>query len=260
MTELSGAVSVVTGGASGIGRATATALAREGSAVVVADIDIEGARAVADAIDGLAFEVDVSDREQVEELVRRSIEWKGHCDVFVSNAGIGCHGGPHEFTHDEWAKIIDTNLSSCIWPLRTLLPHMLGRGSGHLAFVSSGAGFEGFPDRAPYCVTKFGIVGLAESVARYLIGSGVHVTLVVPGAIASDGWKRSVVAQGNEHLHEQLREASGNWPAPETFAPQIVEAIAENRYFVAQYNPYEPDWLRNVLERKGRDPEGFITA
>jgi NAD(P)-dependent dehydrogenase (short-subunit alcohol dehydrogenase family) len=268
--ELTDTVAVVTGAASGIGRATAVALARAGSDVVVADINDEGAAATAGEIEqtgrrALAVHTDAGKREDVEALVERSIAWQGHCDVFVSNVGVGCIGLPHEFTAEEWEYMLDVNLWSAIWPLRLIVPHMLQRGSGHLAFVSSGAGFEGYADRAPYNVAKFGIVGLAESVARALKDTGVNVTLVVPGAIATEGWKIFVIAGADrkgerevERIRAEQREHSSEWPKPEVMADAIVDGILHDRYCVVQHNPYEPDWLANVLERKGRDPDGFV--
>lgn len=268
--ELEGAVSVVTGAASGIGRATAIALAHAGSDVIIADINDEGSEGVAAEIErtgrrALAVHTDVTKREEIEALVDRSIAWQGHCDVLISNAGVGCVGAPHEFTPDEWTYLIDVNLWSAIWPLRPIIPHMVERGSGHLVFVSSGAGIEGQADRAPYNVAKFGVVGLAESVARYLKGTGVDASLIVPGAVATDGWKIYLIAGGDELGAEEVerkrleqRDHSARWPAPEGMADAIVDAIRTGRYCVVQHNPYEPNWFANVLERKGRDPDGFV--
>lgn len=268
--DLTGAVSVVTGGAAGIGRATALGLARAGSDVVVADIDGQGAEEVASEAErsghrALAIQADVAQREGVEALVEAAIAWQGRCDVFVANVGVGCMGAPHEFSVEEWEYMINVNLWSCIWPLRLLIPHMLGRGRGHLVFLSSGSGFEGTAERAPYNVAKFGIVGLAESVARYLKGTGVNASLVVPGAVATDGWKRFVIAGADqtdpdeiEQKRAEQREHSASWPRPETMADAIVEGIRENRYCILQHNPFEPEWFANLNERKGRDPDGFV--
>lgn len=266
--ELDGAVSVVTGGASGIGRASALELARAGSDVVVADVNDTGAEAVAREVETigrrcLPLKVDVTRRDQVDALVERAIAWQGHCDVFVSNVGVGCVGGPHEFTFDQWEYLINVNLWSCIWPLRRVIPHMVERGQGHLVFVSSGAGIEGYADRAPYNVAKFGIVGLAESVARYLKPMGVDVSLVIPGAVATDGWKIYVIAgepdpQSIERKRVEQRDHSSRWPAPQGMAEAIVAGIRERRYAIIQHNPFQPDWFADILQRKGRDPDAFV--
>lgn len=268
--DLEGAVAVVTGGASGIGRATAVALARTGADVVVADVDEPGAKAVVPEIEaagrrGLAIRTDVTQRHEVEALVERAIAWQGHCDVFVANAGVGCEGAPQDFTSGEWEYLIAVNLWSAIWPLRLIVPHMIERGRGRIVFVSSGAGIEGQADRAPYNVAKFGLVGLAESLARYLKDEGAGVTLVIPGAVATDGWKLYVPA-GAEQLgpkeiqrRRQTQQGhSSGWPRPETMAAAIVQGIKDDRYCVIQHNPRDPDWYENIHTRKGRDPDGFV--
>ena len=266
--ELLGAVCVVTGSASGIGRATAIALARAGSDVVVPDIDVAGAEATAREIEAtgrraLPLRVDMTDREEVEGLVGRAIAWQGHCEVFVSNVGVGCAGAPHEFSFEQWKYLIDINLWSAIWPLRHVVPHMVERGRGHLVFVTSGAGLEGQADRAPYNVAKFGIVGLAESVARYLGPLGVDVSLVVPGAVATDGWKLCVFADDidrdeAERKRAELQSESSRWPTPESMASAIIDGIREQRYAIIQHNPHQPGWFADILERKARDPDGFV--
>lgn len=267
MTELSAAVSVVTGAASGIGKATAIALAREGSDVVCADIDVAGVEATAHQVSAVgrrsvAMHVDVARREEVRKLVEQSIAWQGHCDVFISNVGIGCTGAPQDYTFDDWQNLLDVNLFSAIWPLRDVIPHMLARGSGRLVFVSSGAGIEGQADRAPYNVAKFGIVGLTESLARYLKGTGVGVSLVIPGAVSTDGWKRLVVAGSDdvETTRSAQREVGAGWPRPETMADVIVNGIREDRYCILQHNPHQPDWYEDIHARKGRDPDAFVLA
>lgn len=268
--DLDGSVAVVTGAAAGIGRATALAFARAGSDVVLADLDLEGAEGAAAGVEAagrraLILRTDVTRRDEIDALVDRAIGWQGRCDVFMSNVGVGCVGAPHEFSPDEWAYLLDVNLLSCIWPLRAVIPHMTGRGRGTLVFVASGAGYEGQADRAPYNVAKFGIVGLAESCARALIGSGVGVTLAVPGAIASDGWRRLLVAGDRDpaevaRVRAEQRDATASWPAPETMAAAIVDGVRADRFLVLQHNPYEPGWFEDLLVRKARDPEGFISG
>ena len=266
--DLEGTVAVVTGAAAGIGRATALALAHAGADVVVADIDAAGAKRTAEEIEAigrraLPLVVDVTKRDQVEGLVERAVGWQGRCDLFMSNVGVGCVGAPHEYTPEQWQYLIDVNLWSCIWPLRLVIPHMLERNTGYLVFVTSGAGFEGTAERAPYNVAKFAIVGLAESCARALKGSGANVLLVVPGAIATEGWRRTVVAGGKsddeiDRVRAEHRAHSTDWPRPEVMADAIVAGIRDDRYCVVQHNPYEPDWLESRLAHKGRDPDSFV--
>jgi NAD(P)-dependent dehydrogenase (short-subunit alcohol dehydrogenase family) len=268
--EIEGAVAVVTGAASGIGKATAVGLARAGADVVVSDIDEAGGSATAREIEDLGsravfVRTDITSRGDVQALVDRSIAWQGHCDIFMSNVGVGCVGPPQDFTHDEWDYLLAVNLWSCIWPIRTIVPHMVDRGSGRLVFVSSGAGIEGQADRAPYNVAKFGIVGLAESLARYLKDKGVGVTLVIPGAVATDGWKLYRIAGAESlgdaevsRMRDEQREHSKDWPRPETMAEAIVDGVRNDRYAVIQHNPWQEDWFEDVFVRKGRDPDAFV--
>jgi NAD(P)-dependent dehydrogenase (short-subunit alcohol dehydrogenase family) len=268
--DLTDTVAVVTGAAAGIGRATSLALATAGADVVLADINEDGAATAAAEIEAagrraIVVRTDVREAEQVHTLVERSIAWQGHCDVFVSNVGVGCMGLPHEFTDDEWRSLVDVNLMSAVWPLRVVVPHMLERSRGHLVFVTSGAGFEGTAERGPYNVAKFGIVGLAESVARALKDTGVGVTLVVPGAIESEGWKSMVIARAAERRSDEIErirteqhEQSSSFPPPQIMADAIVDGIRHDRYAVVQDNPYEPDWFAKLHEHKGRDLDGFV--
>ena len=142
--DFEGSVAVVTGAASGIGRASALAFAREGADVVVSDINDEEGKRVTGEIEALGrktlyVHTDVAKREAIESLVAESIEWQGHCDLFHSNAGIGMGGAPHAIPVEEWERVLDINLHSHIWAVRKLLPHMLERGSGHLVHTASSA-------------------------------------------------------------------------------------------------------------------------
>lgn len=264
--QIEDAVAVVTGGANGIGRATAIALAEADADVVVSDIDAAGAEAVAAEVEAigrkaLAVRADVSRREEVERLVAASIAWQGRVDLFVSNAGVGCLGDAQSFTAEEWESLIALNLMASVWAVRVLVPHMLERNAGHLAFVTSGAGYEAFPDRAPYNVAKFGLVGLAESLAKQLNGTGVNVSLIVPGAVGTEGWRRTVIA-GDPDDVDARRAAFGEmmrlWPSPESIAAVIVDGIREDRFHILQPYDVEPDWFVDVFRRKAADPDGFV--
>jgi len=265
--QIDGAVAVVTGGASGIGRATSVELARAGAHVVVADIDGPGAESTVAEIgtDALAVRADLARREEVEWLVRESIDWQGRCDLFVSNAGIGCQGDAQSFTVKEWESLLAVDLMASIWAMRVLVPHMLERGTGCLAFVASGAGYEGFADRAPYNVAKFGLVGLAESLARQLKDTGVHVAVIVPGAVSTNGWQRYMFA-GEDSLdpsdvearRERQREVGRNWPSPESMAAVIVDGIRNDRFHILQPYDAEPNWFTDIFRRRAEDPDAYV--
>jgi NAD(P)-dependent dehydrogenase (short-subunit alcohol dehydrogenase family) len=262
-----GSVSVVTGAASGIGRACAIAFAQEGSDVVVSDINEIGAKNVAGEIEelgrkALVVRTDVSRREEVESLVRQSIEWQGHCDLFHSNAGIGLGGAPHKIPIEEWDSILAINLHSHVWAIRELLPHMLERGSGHLVHTASSAGTLGFPQLIPYCMTKFGVVGLCESLAVYLYDRGVGVSVVCPLLVSTNIFERSwnypeeeIPPDIQEQMRGFMRSMMQAGLPPENVAADVVSAVKEHRFYVFPH----PE-LKGMIDAKWQDPEAWLRA
>jgi NAD(P)-dependent dehydrogenase (short-subunit alcohol dehydrogenase family) len=263
--EFEGSVAVVTGAASGIGRASALAFAREGADVVVSDINDEDGKQVAKEIEALGrkalyVHTDVAKRQEIEALVDASIEWQGHCDLFHSNAGIGMGGAPHEIPVEEWERVLDINLHSHIWAIRKLLPHMLERGSGHLVHTASSAGTIGFAMLIPYCVTKFGVAGLCESLASYVHDRGIGVSVVCPLLVSTNIFERSWnypeadAAPVDEQFQEQVRRIfkEAGMP-PEQVAGEIVRAVKENHLYVFPH----PE-LKDMINAKWADPDAFV--
>jgi NAD(P)-dependent dehydrogenase (short-subunit alcohol dehydrogenase family) len=258
-------VAVVTGAASGIGRAAAIRFAQEGSDIVVSDINDEGGKDVVAEIEGLGrkaiyVHTDVAKRDEMEALVDASIDWRGHCDLFHSNAGIGMGGAPQSIPIEEWDRILDINLHSHIWTVRKLLPHMLERGSGHLVHTASSAGTLGFAMLIPYCVTKFGVVGLCESLASYTLNRGVGVSVVCPLLVSTNIFDRSwnYPEEGeidfNEAFQDQVRTFFKEvGMAPEGVADTIVEAVKGNHLYVFPH----PE-LKDMIDTKWADPDAFV--
>jgi NAD(P)-dependent dehydrogenase (short-subunit alcohol dehydrogenase family) len=263
--EFKGSVAVVTGAASGIGRASAMAFAQQGSDVIVSDINDEGGKEVVAAIEDLGrkalyIHTDVAKRSEIEDLVAASIEWQGHCDLIHSNAGIGMGGAPQAIPVEEWERVLDINLHSHIWTVRKLLPHMLERGTGHLVHTASSAGTLGFAMLIPYCVTKFGVVGLCESLATYTHDRGVGVSVVCPLLVNTNIFDRSwnYPEEGAEAIDETMqqqvrtifREAG---MAPEQVAESIVDAVNANRLYVFPH----PE-LKAMIDAKWADPDEYV--
>jgi NAD(P)-dependent dehydrogenase (short-subunit alcohol dehydrogenase family) len=263
--EFEGAVAVVTGAASGIGRACALEFAKQGSDVVISDINEEGLAPVASEIEALgrkalSVKTDVAVEQEVLDLVDASIDWQGHCDLFMSNAGIGLGGAPHAIPQDEWDKILAINLHSHIWTVRRLLPHMLERGSGHLVHTASSAGTIGFPSLIPYCVTKFGVVGLCESLAAYVQDSGIGVSVVCPLLVSTNIFERSFSyaeegqQEQNESMQQMIRDFfRNNGLAPERVAEDVVNAVRNNTLYVFPH----PE-LKDMIDQKWRDPDEWV--
>nr|NIP94831.1 SDR family oxidoreductase [Akkermansiaceae bacterium] len=161
--EVKDRVIVVTGGASGIGRAMCLRFAEAGAkGVVVADLNADGAEAVAQEIGGLGVGCDVATESGIADLVQQSEARFGPIEIFCSNAGIASGGDPLEVEIEEWQRQWDVNLMAHVYAIRAVLPGMLERGEGYLVHTASMAGILTTHGNVPYAVTKHAVVGLAE--------------------------------------------------------------------------------------------------
>jgi NAD(P)-dependent dehydrogenase (short-subunit alcohol dehydrogenase family) len=190
--NLHGKVAVVTGAGSGIGRSTALLLARSGAKVHVADIDAERARKVAGEIEtgggnATAHVLDVSDPDAVEALAEAIFASDGHVDILHNNAGIG-HGGNIEATTiEDWQRVIGVNLLGVAYGVQAFVPRMLAQGRpASVINTASQAGINPAPKMAPYCASKFGVVGMTESLNAELSKRGIHFSAICPGVISTD--------------------------------------------------------------------------
>jgi NAD(P)-dependent dehydrogenase (short-subunit alcohol dehydrogenase family) len=183
--ELKGSVAVVTGGASGIGRALCRRFAAEGAqGIVVADVNEAGAAAVAAEVKGIAVRCDVGDERQVVELVRRAEEAFDRIDLFCSNAGIATQGGA-DASNEDWQRNWQVNLMSHVYAARAVLPGMLLRGSGYLLNTASAAGLLTEMGSAPYSVTKHAAVAFAEWLLIQHGDAGVAVSCLCPMGVTT---------------------------------------------------------------------------
>jgi short-subunit dehydrogenase len=178
-------VVVITGASSGIGRATALRLAREGAAVVMCarrPDRLEAAAAEVRAAGGEALPVvaDVTQADDVRRLVDSAVERFEHIDVMVCNAGFGIAGAIDDITPDQMQKLVDVNFMGTYHALRAVLPMFRRRNRGHVIIVSSIVGKRGVPYMGAYAATKFAQAGLAECLRAEVAGSGIHVTVVFP--------------------------------------------------------------------------------
>jgi NAD(P)-dependent dehydrogenase (short-subunit alcohol dehydrogenase family) len=181
-------VAIVTGGASGIGRALCEELARRGALVVAADIDCDGAQAAASAIAAnggrsAAALLEVTRAADVERLVEDTVRTHGRLDYMFNNAGIGVAGEVRDLSLDHWRKAIDINLWGVIYGTTAAYTAMLRQGSGHIVNTASAAGLIGEPGLAPYSVTKSAVVALSTALRAEAEGFGVRVSVVCPGFV-----------------------------------------------------------------------------
>ena len=179
---LKGRIVVVTGAASGIGRALAQRFHQEGAKVLCADINSAGAAQIAKQIKSKSCAVDVSDEQSIIELIDYAKATFGPIDLFCSNAGIVVPGGP-EASNEDWQRIWDINLMAHVWAARHLLPDMLDRGHGYLMNTASAAGLLSQIGSAPYTVTKHAAVAFAEWIAITYGTQGIKVSVLCPQAV-----------------------------------------------------------------------------
>jgi len=211
--RLEGLVAIVTGGASGIGRATALAFTGEGARVAVFDQDSEGAAKVAAALpDALAIEVDVADPLQVAGAVEQVLDRWGQVDVLANFAGVDDPeakervaalrraGEPLDITATltdaSWRRVMSINLDGCFYLLRAVLGPMTARRSGSVINMSSLAGVVGAEGSPHYSAAKAAVIGLTRSVAREVADQGVRVNAIAPGPVLTPMFERSLAAGG----------------------------------------------------------------
>lgn len=220
--SLAGKVVAITGGARGIGEATARAIVAKGGRVAIGDLDVELAQKTAGALGGetIALELDVTRRESFEDFLSQVEERLGPLDVIVNNAGI-MPIGPFVEEDDATARrMVDINLHGVIFGTKLAIPGLVRRGSGHIVNIASTAGKGGFPGGATYCATKHAVVGLSEAVRAELRDTGVEVSVVMPAVV-------------NTELGSGLPEVRGvKRIEPEDVATAIVSAIEYPKFDV----------------------------
>jgi NAD(P)-dependent dehydrogenase (short-subunit alcohol dehydrogenase family) len=268
--DIANRVAVVTGGASGIGRALCLAFADRGAAgVVVADIDGHGAASVAEeagsrGTKAISVQADMSGEADVQMLVGRAEQAFGRIDVFCSNAGIIVPGGV-EVPDEAWSRIWAINVQSHVYVARAVLPGMLARGGGHLVITASAAGLLTQLGSAPYAVTKHAAVALAEWLAITYGDQGIGVSCLCPQAVTTnlgetsqremarrgDAWteERGMSDEGRRHLKAPRPSEGygGSSPRADTVSLQasvdgvltadqvavsVIDALAAGRFLI----------------------------
>jgi NAD(P)-dependent dehydrogenase (short-subunit alcohol dehydrogenase family) len=255
--ELTGRTVVVTGGASGIGKAMAERFAMEAAqGVVVADIDEAGAIAVAGEVAGAAIGVgcDVSDEDQVNALIDRAEQEFGTVDIFCANAGIGIGAGL-DASDEAWRQVMDVNLMSHVYAARRLVPAWIERGEGYFVSTASAAGMLSQIGDVTYTVSKHGAVAFAEWLAITYGDHGLRVSCLCPMGVNTPLVQRGLEMDGPEGLGAKIVAASGELLDPADVAKDVMAAIKDERFFILPH-PVVGEFYR----RKGDDHDRWLNG
>jgi short-subunit dehydrogenase len=241
--RLAGKVALVTGASSGIGRASAVALARAGARVLAHGRAGDRLAALAAEIDAVPLPADLSDPSAVRGLARAALDTAGRVDVLVNNAGIGWAGPFTGMGDEDVPRLVAVNLVAPIELTRALLPAMLARREGHLMFVGSIAGRMGVAEEAVYAATKAGLDTFAESLRFEVHGTGVAVGVLIPGVVDTAFFER----RGQPYERRRPR------PLPAgTVADALVRSIR-----AGTADRYAPRWLRLPVAVRGAAPGAY---
>lgn len=242
-----GATAIVTGGASGIGRALSEELAKRGCQVVLADLQIELAEEVALRIRSSggkanALEIDVTDFPAMEQLVQETVQRTGRLDYIFNNAGIVIGGSVNLYSIEDWNQIVDVNLRGVINGIQAAYKVMITQGFGHIVNTASIAGLVPGAGNIAYTTMKHAVVGLSKSLRGEAERTGVRVSVICPGAI------RTPILEGGKYgkmlIDVPLEQVRQLWEKvkpmdPNLFAKKVLKAVARNKAIIIV-----PSWWR----------------
>jgi 3-oxoacyl-[acyl-carrier protein] reductase len=217
-------VAIVTGSSRGIGKAIAHELARKGFSVVINSRSQEDSSKAAKelketfGIKSIGVSADIRDKIQVQRMVQKTIEEFKRIDVLVNNAGVLVVKSLNDTAQKDWDYVIDVNLKGTFLCSKEVLPYMLSQKSGCIVNISSGAGKSGYAGLAAYCASKFGVIGLTESLAQEIKKDGITVVAICPGSVATDMQKQFMSEQ-------EYEKQKNNMIQPVDVAKKVVDAI-----------------------------------
>src|SRR3954470_6914358 len=234
MREIRGKTVLITGAASGIGRAIALRLADEGATLFLVDIDEKGlaetaAESQARGVEVITRRCNVAEPREVSAAVAEALSrWNG-VDILVNNAGITYYGKTERMAADHWDKLLRINLLSHVQFTRELLPSLLAREEAHVVNVCSVLGLVGMPKVTAYCTSKFGMVGFSESLRNEFGKQGLGVTALCPGFVRTNLFTNAPLEKDTEEHKSPPRFVT---TTPERVARAAVKAIRRNRRFI----------------------------
>ncbi|MBV1915443.1 MAG: glucose 1-dehydrogenase [Pseudomonadales bacterium] len=241
MARLENKVALVSGGASGLGQAQCLVMAREGASVVVTDINLEGAQAVADEIkasggNAIALHQDVTQEERWQEVIASVIEQYGKLDILVNNAGIGAGGNAEDCTLEDWRLVMSVNLDAVFLGTKHAIRAMKQTGGGSIINISSIMGLIGAAGSGAYNASKGGVKLLTKSSALYCAnaGYGIRVNSVHPGYVYTPLVQRFFDGPDGEAAHQNLIDLHpiGRLGQPEDIANGVLYLASDESSFV----------------------------
>ena len=251
-----GATAIVTGGASGIGRALAKELAKRGCEVVLADLQIELAGEVVSEINASggkakAVEIDVTDFSAMEQLVQETVKRTGRLDYIFNNAGIVIGGYVNQYGIEDWNQIVDANLRGVVNGIQAAYQVMMEQGFGHIVNTASMAGLMPGPGNVAYTMTKHAVVGLSISLRAEAAQMGVRISVLCPGVVQTPilegGGKYGkmlidIPAERVRQLWEKLKPMP-----PNLFAKKVLNSVAKNKAIIIVPSWWKWFWWINRL-------------
>jgi len=254
ISDFHGHVAVITGAGSGIGRASALAFAREGASIVVSDINVQRAEAVAEdvrqmGVGAIAARCDVASPGAMAGLRQAALDAFGKISILMNNAGVVYSGKFLDVTMADWRKSYEINLFSVIEATQQMLPDILASGGGHIINVASVTALYPFNvDRMSYNSARAAVVNFSEALAIDLWDKGVGVTCLCPGPTRTNMIE-------NVHFVGKPNLTPPDLPMmePGELADKLVRALREGRYFVPGH-----EQVRDLVARRGADPDAFL--
>jgi NAD(P)-dependent dehydrogenase (short-subunit alcohol dehydrogenase family) len=265
MKHLQNKLALVTGAGSGIGRATAIALAEEGARVIVTDLNEPSADATAEQIRSRdqwaeSYQLDVSDMERMVAMAREVEQAQGPLDILINNAGIAVAGLFVDVSIENFRKVMDINMMGVVNGCHAFLPAMVARGQeAHVVNIASMAGYVGVGKMTAYCTTKFAVLGFSECLRAEMAVHGIGVSAICPGLIRTNIVQSGILESRDLDVEEKRKEIESllrkrNYP-PEKVGKAIIKAIRRNRavapvtpearvfYYVKRCAPWIVSWL-----------------
>lgn len=244
--ELRDRTAVITGGASGIGLATARLLNAEGVRLVLTDVEADTLDRACDELGAAGVVADVSNRDEVQRLADTAFDTLGRVDIVFNNAGVAVGGPIAEMSHDDWKWIIDVDLWGPINGVEAFLPRMIEQGGGgHVLFTASFAGLVPNVGLGPYCVAKYGVVALAEVLQKELREHDIGVSVLCPMRVETNigsSERNRPDELGGPDASPRVADQSDDNPDQagsvlpvEGVAAQVVEAVRHNRLYIVPH-------------------------